>query len=269
MAVGRIPAVTVTIAAISGKGGTGKTTTTINLACALAELDRRVLAVDMDPQANLTSGIGYDPYRLETTVFQALTGESPNGAAVLHSEYGIDVLPANPDLSAVESSLRSGINREYLLREVLGRLTGGGTLYDYVLIDTPPNFGFHTLNALAASDYILVPVQMSGFAIKGLREVLRTVAAARQRLNSDVRVLGILPTFVSPRTNFSRDMLEALHNLPNLPVFKTMVRHTVKLAETSLEGVPILRYASSSDAARAYRDLAAEIVASVPTREAN
>jgi chromosome partitioning protein len=254
--------VTVTIAAISGKGGTGKTTTTINLACALAELDRRVLAVDMDPQANLTSGIGYDPYRLEETVFQALTGESPNGTAVISSEYGVDLLPSSPDLSAVESSLRSGINREYLLRDVLARLTAGGR-YDYVLIDTPPNFGFHTLNALAAADYILVPVQMSGFAIKGLKEVLRTVAAARQRLNSDVRVLGILPTFVSPRTNFSRDMLEALHNLPSLPVFNTMVKHTVKLAETSLEGVPILRYASSSEAAKAYRDLAAEIVAAV------
>ncbi|HEV3231859.1 MAG TPA: ParA family protein [Candidatus Dormibacteraeota bacterium] len=253
---------TVTIAAISGKGGTGKTTTTINLACALAELDRRVLAVDMDPQANLTSGIGYDPYRLEETVFQALTGESPNGTAVISSEYGVDLLPSSPDLSAVESSLRSGINREYLLRDVLARLTAGGR-YDYVLIDTPPNFGFHTLNALAAADYILVPVQMSGFAIKGLKEVLRTVAAARQRLNSDVRVLGILPTFVSPRTNFSRDMLEALHNLPSLPVFNTMVKHTVKLAETSLEGVPILRYASSSEAAKAYRDLAAEIVAAV------
>ncbi|MHB8510002.1 MAG: ParA family protein [Candidatus Dormibacteria bacterium] len=254
---------TVTIAAISGKGGTGKSTTVINLSCALAELGKSVLAIDMDPQANLTSGIGYDPYQLEDTVFQALTGESPNGTGLLHTEYGVDLMPSNPDLSAVEASLKSSINREYRLKEVLANLTGGGTRYDYVLVDTPPNFGFHTLNALAAADYILVPVQMSGFAIKGLKEVLRTVAAARQRLNSDVRILGILPTFVSPRTNFSRDMLEALHNLPNLPVFDSMVKHTVKLAETSLEGVPILRYASSSEAAKAYRGLAQEIVAAV------
>ncbi|MGI8608217.1 MAG: ParA family protein [Candidatus Dormibacteria bacterium] len=256
----------VTIAAISGKGGTGKSTTVINLSCALAELGKTVLAIDMDPQANLTSGIGFDPYRLDTTVFHTLTGESPNGAAVLTTEYGVDLLPSNPDLSAVEASLQSGIGRELLLRGVIGRLTEDGAKYDYVLVDTPPNFGFHTLNALAAADYILVPVQMSGFAIKGLKEVLRTVAAARQRLNSDVRVLGILPTFVSPRTNFSRDMLEALRDLPNLPVFDSVVKQTVKLAETSLEGVPILKYASSSDASKAYRDLAAEVVARVERR---
>jgi chromosome partitioning protein len=252
----------VTIAAISGKGGTGKTTTIINLAAALVEHGRSVLAVDMDPQANLTSGVGYDPYRLEETIFQALTGQSPNGAAILSSEYGIDVLPSSPDLSAIEASLESGIGRELLLRQVIQRLNAGGR-YDFVLIDTPPNFGFHTLNALAAADFILVPVQMSGFAIKGLKEVLRTLAAARQRLNSDVRVLGILPTFVNPRTNFSRDMLEALHALPNLPVFEAAVKQTVKLAETSLEGVPILQYASKSDAAQAYRDLAGEVITRV------
>jgi chromosome partitioning protein len=255
--------VTVTIAAISGKGGTGKTTTVINLSCALAELGRTVLAVDMDPQANLTSGIGYDPYRLEETIFQALTGESPNGAALIETQYGVHLLPSSPDLSAVESALPSSIGRELLLRGVLQRMTHDGSSYDYVLVDTPPNFGFHTLNALAAADYILVPVQMSGFAIKGLKEVLRTLAAARQRLNSDVRVLGILPTFVSPRTNFSRDMLEALHDLPNLPVFDSLVKSTVKLAETSLEGVPILNYASKSDAAVAYRNLAGEVIARV------
>jgi chromosome partitioning protein len=254
--------VSVKIAAISGKGGTGKTTTVINLAVALADHGKAVLAVDMDPQANLTSGIGYDPYQLEDTVFHALTGQSPNGTAILNNEFGIDLLPANPDLSAVEGSLQSGIGREMLLKQVLERVDASGR-YDYVLIDTPPNFGFHTLNALAAADFILVPVQMSGFAIKGLKEVLRTLAAARQRLNSDVRVLGILPTFVSPRTNFSRDMLEALHALPNLPVFAATVKQTVKLAETSLEGVPILRYAGKSDAAQAYRDLAVEVMARV------
>jgi chromosome partitioning protein len=254
--------VTVTIAAISGKGGTGKTTTVISLGCALAEVGKRVLVVDMDPQANLTSGIGYDPYRLEETVFQALTGEASNGATILTSEFGIDLLPSSPDLSAVESALQSTIGRELRLREVLALLSRSSP-YDFVLIDTPPNFGFHTLNALAAADYILIPVQMSGFAIKGLKEVLRTVAAARQRLNSDVRVLGILPTFVNPRTNFSRSMLEALHDLPNLRVFRTPVKQTVKLAETSLEGVPITRYASTSDASQAYRDLAGEILRSV------
>jgi chromosome partitioning protein len=259
--------VTVTIAAISGKGGTGKTTTVINLGCALAERDRRVLVVDMDPQANLTSGLGFDPYHLELTVFDVLTGESADGSAVLSSDYEVDLLPASPDLSGVESALASGIGRELLLKEALGGLTVGGTKHDYVLIDTPPNFGFHTLNALAAADYVLVPVQMSGFAIKGLKEVLRTLAAARQQLNPGVRVLGVLPTFVNPRTNFSRDMLDALRGLPNLSVFGTEVKSTVKLAETSLEGVPILNYASKSDAASAYRALAAEVLDRIEGRD--
>ncbi len=257
---------TVTIAAISGKGGTGKTTTVINLGCALVERSRKVLAVDMDPQSNLTSGVGFDPYRLESTVFQVLTGETLNGTSILKSNFGLDVLPASPNLSVVEAALPSSIGRELLLRGALGRLDEAAEPYDYILIDTPPNFGFHTLSALAAADYVLIPVQMSGFAIKGLKEVLRTLAAARQRMNPEVRILGVLPTFVSPRTNFSRDMLEALRGLPNLSVFGVEVKSTVKLAETSLEGVPILNYASKSDAARAYRALADEVIERIEGR---
>ena len=251
----------VTIAAVSGKGGTGKTTTIVNLAAALAERGHSVLAVDMDPQANLTSGLGYNPDKLQETIFQALTGESPNGSSMLQSEYGVHVLPSNPGLSALEKSLPSSIGQEFLLRDLLGRLTAGGTRYEFVLIDTPPNFGFHTLSALAAADYVLIPVQMSGFAIKGLKEVLRTLKATRAELNTRIRVLGILPTFVNPRTNFSRDALSALRDYPNLTVFESFVRQTVKLAETSLYGIPVTRYASKSDVAKAYRSLADEVVA--------
>jgi chromosome partitioning protein len=251
----------VSIAAVSGKGGTGKTTTVVNLAAALAERGHSVLAVDMDPQANLTSGLGYDPYTLTETIFQALTGESPNGTSMLTSEFGVTVLPSSPGLSTLEASLPSSIGREFLLRDLLARLTNNGMKYEFVLIDTPPNFGFHTLSALAAADYVLIPVQMSGFAIKGLKEVLRTLKATRSELNTRIRVLGILPTFVNPRTNFSRDALSALKDFPNLTVFDTYVRQTVKLAETSLYGVPITRYAAKSDVAQAYRELAQEVVA--------
>lgn len=256
---------TVTIAMVSGKGGTGKTTTAINLACALAEQHFSVLAVDMDPQANLTSGLGFNPYHLTDTIFQVLTGESADGAPLLRTEYGIDLLPCSPELSSVESALPSRIGKEFLLRGSLEDLTK----YDFVLIDTPPSFGFHTMNALAAADYLLVPVQMSGFALNGLNEVQRTMAAARQELNPQLRVLGVLPTFVAPRTNFSHDMMAALRALPDLRVFQTQVCSTVKFAETSLEGVPILTYASASKAANAYRSLALEVMERVemPVRE--
>jgi chromosome partitioning protein len=247
--------VTVTIAVVSGKGGTGKTTTTINLACALAERDHRVLAVDMDPQANLTSGLGLNPYRLEATVLPLLIDDSADRAPAPVTRYGVDLLPCNPDLASVEAALESRIGRELRLRNALGRMAK----YDFVFIDTPPNFGFHTLNAMAAADYILVPVQMSGFALRGLVEVQRTVASMREELNPKLRLIGVLPTFVSPRTNLSHDILAGLRALPDLWVFKAQVKSTVKFAETSLDGVPILRYASSSNAANAYRVLAVEL----------
>ncbi len=252
----------VSIACVSGKGGVGKTTTCASLAGALAERGLRVLAVDMDPQSNLTSGLGFNPYTLERTISDVLTGAMPATDVVLQTAWpNLDLLPANPDLSAVEDELQSSLNRETVLRDALrGEEIAA---YDYLMYDTPPNFGFHTVNVLAATDYILVPVQMSGYAIKGLKEVLRTVHAARQRLNPNLRVLGLVPTFVNLRTNFSRDMVAGLRQIPNLRVFTTMIKMTVKLQETALAGVPITSYASSTEAAASYRRLADEVIASV------
>ena len=253
---------TISIACVSGKGGVGKTTTCASLAGALAERGLRVLAVDMDPQSNLTSGLGFNPYSLERTISEVLTGALGVADVVLHTAWpNLDLVPANPDLSAVEDELPSSLNRETVLRDALRG--DGGAEYDYLMFDTPPNFGFHTINVLAATDYILVPVQMSGYAIKGLKEVLRTVHAARQRLNPNLRVLGLVPTFVNLRTNFSRDMVAGLRQIPNLRVFETMIKMTVKLQETALAGVPITSYASSTEAAASYRRLADEVIASV------
>jgi chromosome partitioning protein len=189
-------------------------------------------------------------------LFQVLTGDSAAAAAIVETDYGVDLLPSNPDFAVVESALPSRLGRELVLKQTLVPLTQ----YDFVLIDTPPNFGFHTLNALAAADYILVPVQMSAYALKGLNEVQRAMTAMRVELNPGLQVLGVLPTFVSPRTNFSYDILSALRALPDLRMFETQVRTTVRFAETSLEGVPILRYATRSSAANAYRKLAGEVL---------
>jgi chromosome partitioning protein len=248
------------IACVSGKGGVGKTTTAINLAAALAERGRRVLAVDCDPQSNLTSGLGLDPYQLRASLGDVLIGRATAGQAIVATEWpNLDVLPATPDLTATEAELPSGLHRETLLRDALDR-DGTSAAYEFILYDTPPNFGFHTVNALAATDYVIIPLQMSGFAVRGLKEVLRSVHLARSRLNPELQVLGLVPTFVNIRTNFSQQLLGGLADLAGLRVFRTLIAPTVKLQETSLAGVPIVAYAPGSKAAVAYRELAEEVL---------
>jgi chromosome partitioning protein len=215
----------------------------------------------MDPQSNLTSGLGFNPYKLDRTISDLLiNGDvSPEGVTLATQWEGLWLIPASPDLSAVEAEMPTTIDRELQLRDALDR--GDGLAgYDLVLFDTPPNFGFHTVSVLAATDYVLVPLQMSGYAMKGLIEVLRTCRVAQQGLNPQLKILGLLPTFVSLRTRFSQQMLEGLREIPNLHVFDTVIKATVKLQENAMAGVPITAYARGSDAAQAYRGLAQEIL---------
>jgi chromosome partitioning protein len=254
--------IALSIACVSAKGGVGKTTTCAALAGAFAETGRRVLAIDCDPQSNLTSGLGLNPYQLPRTIGDLLIhADAPPESVIAKTPWpGVSLIPASPELSAVEAELSSTVGRELRLRDALAR--GAGTrAFDVILFDTPPNFGYHTVIALGAARSVLVPLQMSGYAMKGLKELLRAYHAARESLNPDLSILGLLPTFVNLRTRFSRQMLEGLREIPNLRVFDTVIKMTVKLQETSMAGVPITSYARTSEAAEAYRGLVQEILA--------
>jgi chromosome partitioning protein len=247
------------IAIANQKGGVGKTTTAINLAGALAENGYRVLCVDMDPQANLTAGLGINLNTVERSMADVLAdGRSSLTDVILPTEIaGIDVAPAHIDLASTEGELFTALGREQILREAF---EGQISAYDYVLIDCPPNLGLLTVNGLVASTGVIIPVQTQYYAMKGLNNLVKVINAIRLKLNRDLRILGLLPTFYDGRTNLARDMLDELRVVGDHYVFNSIVRNTVKLGEAPLVGRPITSYAGASDAARIYRELAREVM---------
>lgn len=241
------------------KGGVGKTTSTINLGAALAETGRRVLLVDFDPQGSLSVGLGVNPHTLELSIYNLMLSRQHgfDDVVLATSTPGMELLPANIDLSAAEVQLVSEVAREQTLKRVLERVRDR---YDFILIDCAPSLGLLTVNALTASDKVIVPLECEFFALRGVALLTETIAKVKDRLNPDLQVLGILATMFDARTLHSREVLDRVLEAFGDLVFHTVIRRTVKFPETSVAGEPITSYASSSAGAAAYRMLAREVL---------
>jgi chromosome partitioning protein len=243
------------IALANQKGGVAKTTTTLNLGVALAEHGKRVLVVDLDPQSNLTMSQGIDPDDLDRSMFDVLVQKVPIEDVIVSRE--VDIAVSSIDLAGAELALSAMIGRERALQKALLPVRGD---YDYVLIDTPPSLGLLTINALTASDGVIVPVQCEYLSLRGLIQLENTLAMIRDNLNPDVRIRGILPTMFDARTLHSREAVEILQENFGDLVFGTRIRKTVRYAEAPVKGTSVLKYDSGGTAAKAYRDLAGEVL---------
>ena len=251
------------IALCNQKGGVGKTTTAINLGAALVELGRRVLLVDFDSQGSLSVGLGLNPHSLDFSVYNLLMGPrtDPHRAVVNSAMLGLDLLPANIDLSAAEVQLVSEVAREHTLTRVLEPLKPD---YDVILIDCAPSLGLLTVNALTAADGVIIPLETEFFALRGVAMLTDTITKVTERLNPKLRLVGILGTMFDGRTLHNREVMERVVEAFGDKVFHTAIRRTVKFPETTVAGEPITTYASDSPAAQQYRSLAREVLQRCP-----
>lgn len=244
-----------TIAIVNQKGGVGKTTTCVNLAAALTEAGHRVLLCDFDPQANATSGMGVDK-TVSKGIYTALIGEVPTGEAIVHTRYG-DVLPSNKALAGAGIELIGMEHREFLLRDALESQVEH---YDFILIDCPPSLELLTLNALCASDAILVPVQCEYFALEGLSDLVNTVRLVRRSLNTKLELEGVLLTMYDGRTNLALQVAEEVKHFFPGKVYASVIPRNVRLSEAPSHGKPIMAYDRASRGADAYTSFAAEFL---------
>jgi chromosome partitioning protein len=250
------------IAFANQKGGVAKTTTTINLAVAFTEQGFHVLAVDLDPQGNLTMSQGMNPDEVERSMFDVLVHSFPIEEVIHRAE--VDIAVSSIDLAGAELALSSMIGRERALQKALLPVRNR---YDYILVDTPPSLGLLTINALTAADEVIVPVQCEYLSLRGLVQLENTLTIIRENLNPTVEIRGILPTMYDSRTVHSREAIEMLkENFGDL-VFDTRIRKTIRYAEAPVQGSSVLKYDPTGAAAEAYRELAREVLDAATPRQ--
>jgi chromosome partitioning protein len=245
------------IAVANQKGGVGKTTTSVNVSACLAYLGKRVLLVDIDPQGNATSGVGIEKADAEQCIYDVLV-EDVEAKDVVKTTLveNLDIIPATIQLAGAEIELVPTISREVRLKRALEPVTN---LYDYIIIDCPPSLGLLTINALTASDSVLIPVQCEYYALEGLSQLLNTVRLVQKHLNSELKIEGVLLTMLDARTNLGLQVIEEVKKYFQEKVYQTIVPRNVRLGEAPSHGKPIIIYDPKSRGAEVYLDLAKEV----------